>query len=211
MSKKAAIGDRIRHARLMQSLTQGELAKKVGVTLASVSQWELGTNTPRPPKVKKLAEQLKVDIEWLYTGVTPGTEVQEPAAAYNVQPAMTQVRALVDDADAELRYIANSQVKSAALDASSLAYLDAPDDSMVPSINRGDMLIVDTSDKIIKDSKIYVIQYGSSLRVRRLFSRINGLLLRSDNTDVSPDEILPPNEQDAIEVVGRVVLRVGML
>jgi len=64
-------GDRLRAARVLNCLTQDELAQKVGVTSACVSQWELGVVKPRPHKLDIVSVALDVSVDWLKNGGIP--------------------------------------------------------------------------------------------------------------------------------------------
>lgn len=57
--------NRIREAREKASLTQEELARKVGVTQAAVTQWETGQTMPKIPTLAAVAETLNVSIDYL--------------------------------------------------------------------------------------------------------------------------------------------------
>lgn len=50
------LGKKIRRYRSELGLTQAELAKKLGLTYSSVSQWESGRATPRTPVLKQIAD-----------------------------------------------------------------------------------------------------------------------------------------------------------
>lgn len=51
----------LRRARLAAGLSQVDLARKVGVEQAAVSDWERGRRSPRPIRVKKIAAALGID------------------------------------------------------------------------------------------------------------------------------------------------------
>lgn len=55
--------NRIKLARMINGLSQSELAKMVGVTPGAVSQWEMGRTFPSVRKLKKLSNVLGVPIE----------------------------------------------------------------------------------------------------------------------------------------------------
>jgi transcriptional regulator with XRE-family HTH domain len=55
------VGDKIRRLRDARALTQGELAEKVGITVAALSRIERNSAEPRPKTRRKLAEALGVD------------------------------------------------------------------------------------------------------------------------------------------------------
>lgn len=62
-----AIGERIKRVRLERSLEQKELAQLVDVTEKSVSNWELGENSPHR-HIGLLARALGVSEAWLWQG-----------------------------------------------------------------------------------------------------------------------------------------------
>lgn len=62
MTPKANIGDAIRAARKQNALTQKELADKLEVTQATISNWEAGKVQPDETSKEKLRSILGVDI-----------------------------------------------------------------------------------------------------------------------------------------------------
>lgn len=86
----------------------------------------------------------------------------------------------------------------------------AKGDSMMPTINDGEVLLVDYRQKEPMSSRIYVLNTDGDLRVKRLFKR-NGWLITSDNQDKLryPDELI--DSPTGMVVVGRVVWRGGGL
>ena len=55
------VGDKIKHLRDARALTQEELAKKVGITVAALSRIERNQAEPRATTRRKLAQALGVD------------------------------------------------------------------------------------------------------------------------------------------------------
>jgi len=60
------LGARIAEARNGRS--QSELAKALGITRSSVSQWESGTTEPSAENLRNIALICEVDYDWLATG-----------------------------------------------------------------------------------------------------------------------------------------------
>ena len=75
----ATFGDRITAAREAVSLSQEEVARRLGVRLRTVRAWEEDTAEPRANKLQMLAGLLNVSIRWLLTG--EGEGVPDPDAA----------------------------------------------------------------------------------------------------------------------------------
>lgn len=63
---KRQFADRLRSLREERGLTQPELAQKCHVGQSQVSRWENGTALPSGPKMKPLADALKIDLSTLY-------------------------------------------------------------------------------------------------------------------------------------------------
>lgn len=59
------IGERIKRARLAKGLTQQDVADGIGVSLISVSNWEVDKTIPKGPNLQKLADFLGVELSYL--------------------------------------------------------------------------------------------------------------------------------------------------
>lgn len=85
----STIGNRIKQVRSDEQMSQQMLADRVGVSRATVSQWEIGdTKNLRPGNLLAVADTLRVSIRWLITGhgeknKETSLQVAEEAAAYN--------------------------------------------------------------------------------------------------------------------------------
>ncbi|GAB3378511.1 helix-turn-helix domain-containing protein [Lysobacter fragariae] len=65
----SALSLRIRKARTQASVSQGELARRVGVKRSAVTQWESPSGTtPSVEHLIHVAMQTGVNFEWLATG-----------------------------------------------------------------------------------------------------------------------------------------------
>ncbi|MGK0736958.1 LexA family protein [Yokenella regensburgei] len=71
-------GSRIRERRKALKLTQVQVAKRVGVSHVSLSQWERGDTEPRGSNLYALCEVLGCDPAWLLSGKNASSNV-EPA------------------------------------------------------------------------------------------------------------------------------------
>jgi len=84
----ATFGDRLAAARLYARLSQGDLAKRLGVKKSTIVSWEDDLNEPRANKLQMMAGLLNVSIGWLLmgegegVGITPDeTDIAEPDLA----------------------------------------------------------------------------------------------------------------------------------
>lgn len=63
-----SIGERIIELRKASSLSQGQLAQRMGVSRQAVSKWENDLSTPDPLRLIQLADVLNTDTEYLASG-----------------------------------------------------------------------------------------------------------------------------------------------
>jgi transcriptional regulator with XRE-family HTH domain len=68
----ATFGDRLALARESQNLTQEHLAKRLGLRVQTVQNWEFDRSEPRANKLQMLAGFLNVSMVWLLTGEGDG-------------------------------------------------------------------------------------------------------------------------------------------
>lgn len=68
----ATFGDRLALAREAQHLTQEQLAKRLGLRLETVRNWEFDRSAPRANRLQMLAGFLNVSMVWLMTGEGEG-------------------------------------------------------------------------------------------------------------------------------------------
>lgn len=70
---KIEIGAKIKTLRKGRKLTQEELAEKLGITRATVSNYEVGRRSPHITELKRIADFFGVGVD--YFGVVPTDEV----------------------------------------------------------------------------------------------------------------------------------------
>lgn len=73
-TETATFGDRVAGAREAAGLSQKQLAKRLGIKLATLLAWENDLSEPRANKLQMLAGVLNVSLTWLLEGVGDGIE-----------------------------------------------------------------------------------------------------------------------------------------
>lgn len=67
-TSEGTIGERIRFKRVQKMMNQAELAERIDVRRAQLSQWEKGEIAPSGANLFKLSEALDVDMSYLQVG-----------------------------------------------------------------------------------------------------------------------------------------------
>ena len=98
----ATLGDRLALARQYAGMDQTALARRLGVKLATVRNWETDRSEPRANRLQMLAGLLGVSIMWLMAGEGEGGPVDEGEAVMAPEMA-AMVKELRDIRVAQLR------------------------------------------------------------------------------------------------------------
>ena len=85
----ATFGDRVAAARDATSMTQQQLAKRLGIKLVTLKAWEGDLSEPRANRLSMLAGLLNVSITWLING--EGEGVDSPEVAPEISPEMSDL------------------------------------------------------------------------------------------------------------------------
>lgn len=217
------------------------LAKMADVTPKAASKWLNGESMPGGAKMLALAKALSVRVEWLEYGRGPMREgqespeknkVEEPQGDYRnfnlaSDPSYTGVnqhtaRAAAGDGEenshVEIRGVLafkSEWLRLNRLNPKNLDVIYANGSSMEPTINSGDVLLIDRSKIEPKDGQIFAMySEAKGTIVKRLIqSDFDGWLIRSDNPDKTMygDQNLSSDEINEVHIIGRVVWCGGML
>jgi phage repressor protein C with HTH and peptisase S24 domain len=221
------------------------LAKFTGVTPKAASKWLNGEAIPSGAKMFALAAGLNVRIEWLEYGRGDMREPSPDAIkSIDISSAVAPIQAgdfqgeVNDEKYAiipqyrayasaglghenphvELRSglaFKREWLKLKGVHAKNLKVVYAHGDSMYPTINDRDVLLVDESKIEPVAGQIFVIegQDRGTIVKRLIKSDFGGWIIRSDNADKISygDEVLPDDEIYEHRIIGRVIWRGGDL
>lgn len=124
---------------------------------------------------------------------------------YNIQVAA--VEGVFPDQEQPTRKLAfrHKWLRYKGLNEKDLVLVFAKGDSMEPTINDNNTLMIDTSQRKLSDGSIYVIRTDGHLIVKRVQKLWNkGILLLSDNKEYETQQV-EPSEANDLEVIGKVV------
>lgn len=91
------------------------------------------------------------------------------------------------------------------LDPKNLTVIQAKGDSMEPTIQNGDLLLVDVSQAHEGDNAIYVLNIDGRLLVKRLHFRLDGTIRVTSENPKYEAEVVKAGDDKVFRLVGRVV------
>ena len=229
------VGDRVRECRRSRRWSQSELAKRASVSQVTISHVE-NNMSDQSKFLPQLASALGVSSEYLLSGkeyieknkgsledfvVIGGGESGEIPSKeeYCLIPKFSVSGScgsgsIIDNVDIKGGLVfSQSWITAQGFKEESLVVISAVGDSMYPTIENDQALLVDTNDKIIKSSKIYFLCIDGEHYIKRLINMITHWVVRSDNPDKRqyPDIEISSKNMNLIQVEGRVVWRGGAL
>lgn len=92
----ATFGDRIAAARDAAGMSQEQFARRLGVKLKSLQNWEADLSEPRANKLSMISGLLNVSIGWLLTGEGEGVDapLDDTPPSPDVQAVLQEMRDL---------------------------------------------------------------------------------------------------------------------
>lgn len=182
---------------LVDQLAKGNkkaFAELTGKSASHVYKICRGSSRPSLAYLEQLNETFRIDLNWLLTGeashdvqasasMGQGDQELVLAPVYDVQ-ASAGMGADVGHEEVSDYFTFNKRWLSRELGVSSeqLAFVAVNGDSMEPTLNHGDQVLVDMSKKQIQAHGVYLIQTDQGLMVKRLASPASGLVnVMSDN------------------------------
>ena len=218
--------DRLAEALAQSGKTKIGLARYCGVSHPSVTNWFNGrTKELTSSNAMKAAVFLDVSVQWLTTGkgdMKDGTitalhdEEAVPTGFIEIPEYRVECGAGHRDAptfevatDAKRAVYRREWFEERNLNPKKCKRLKVHGDSMAPILFDGDSILCDCSVTHIVSGKIYAFCFGDEVRVKRLFTKLNGGLIVNSENPQEKDEEISPEEMDLFYLVGRVVDRSG--
>jgi phage repressor protein C with HTH and peptisase S24 domain len=193
-----------------------DLARAVGVSDNAIYKWVSGRGQPSMISLVNLARAARVSIEWLATGQDAAKgEAQKAETGEYVYLPHNSVRSSVGRGTVQSRQIVDYLALKAewlrrriGIDPKNLMLVEAVSDSMAPTIDEGDLALVDLRDPRFRHDGVYVLRASGELSIKRIQRRPDGkLIIRNDNAAYEPTVVAADN----INVVGHVIWISGKL
>lgn len=222
--------ERITQARTAKSIKKVDLAKRLGVSPATITQWESGiTKEIKGPNLTNLCRELGVEPEWLLNGLrseelaralVPGSVPVvvadgESTAFYEIPKVKLRLQAGITGVHTEPDYheggsmpVPRQWADSMEFNPRRLIAVQVKGESMEPTFYEGDTVIINLDDTKLVDNNVYAVNYEGEAVIKRLSRDMGQWWLMSDNSDQRKYHRKQCRGVECI-VVGRVVRREG--
>lgn len=191
-----------------------QFAQLTGKSASHVYKICRGISRPSMAYLQSLYDEFKVDLNWLLTGEeSEGPQTGELPNKDLVYAPLFDVEASagggapVLNEDITDNFAFNKQWLSSQLRVSSenIAFVTVSGDSMEPTLDDGDLILVDMSHQQVQREGIFLVQNHDGLFAKRLKqARDGGLQVISDNPEY-PSWLISPADDEQSRVVGKVV------
>lgn len=192
--------ERLKTLRIQRKMTQSELAKKIYISQPAYSKYEVGTASPNPETLSKIADALDVSVDYLL-----GSDSQPARPGYIRVPVLGRVAAGIP-IDAIEEIIDWEEISTAAAGDGEYFGLQIKGHSMEPKISDGDVVIVRRQPDVDSGDIAVVLVNGDDATVKKVKKSPQGVTLIPSNPAYEPmyysnKEI----ESLPVQILGRVV------
>lgn len=199
-----------------RSMTKKDLGAKLKVSPQLVSGWTNGSRTPQLDDFASLCELLSVSPAWLLTGEADNPRAQTIVKDDVVIIPLLETRASCGNGNAVYpvsvsevslikvntpwvnRYCGDADIRA-------LNLLGITGDSMRPTLEDGDFVIIDTSIKTIYTDSMFAFTLEGDMYIKRLQRFGKTLQIISDNDKYPTLTINLQEYESRLRILGRVV------
>lgn len=192
--------ERLKTLRIQRKMTQSELAKKIYISQPAYSKYEVGTASPNPETLSKIADALDVSVDYLL-----GSGSQPARPGYIRVPVLGRVAAGIP-IDAIEEVIDWEDISAEAAGDGEYFGLQIKGHSMEPKISDGDVVIVRRQPDVDSGDIAVVLVNGDDATVKRIKKSPQGVTLIPSNPAYEPMYYTNAEiESLPVQILGRVV------
>ena len=188
------------------NMTQSELAKTLNWSVQKIKNLESGRKKFRKQiweeLTVKLLKETGVDIKPSYVSLPT-----EKVDYYYIEEDKVSFELRGSIGDPIKQYYKKSWISRITNNSKTLKIFNMSDDSMAPTLIKGDILLIDYSQTDLQIGKIFLIKVEETYALKRLDAKpgVNGNIIfaKSDNDNYSDWEL--PVTKDNYKILGRVV------
>jgi transcriptional regulator with XRE-family HTH domain len=180
------------------SISQSDLAERLGVSRQNVNAWIKGRSSPRSKELlSRLSEVLQCSVGYLLYGEK--SDIDPDADTAYISIPVFDVKAScgrgIENFDSQMVRLIKvalpwlrAHIRTGSIN--HLNVITASGDSMQPTIHDGDLILIDTSEKPIHSDRVYCLVVDGELYLKRVQRIPGGLRLLSDNNRYPPVDIV---------------------
>ena len=147
-----------------RNITQKELCQIIGIDKGAMSARASRNSKFKPDEIKKIEKAFNVNLN---NNFVNNTFIQIPVLG-NVTASMGYGIAIYDEKQTGIYEISSQLAKDIGIVSGKTQMIFASGDSMHPTIEGGDSLLIDTSKKEVYDGRIYCVRIDGQLYAKRL-------------------------------------------
>lgn len=209
MKKLETMGQRIRALRREKNLTQGDLAKIVGVSAPNVTGWEKDAYAPKADPLSKMASYFGVSTSYITNGDESGPQLDNNIVPVNQKliPVLSWVQAgtMTSVEEIDLNKINEWLPPLSADDPDGCFYLRVVGVSNFPIYMEGDYILVNPNYQVcdLLSEDLIVVRHNSDATFKKLVIESDERkYLQALNPNFNPNII---EFEDGMELVGLVI------
>ncbi|TPH24122.1 XRE family transcriptional regulator [Haemophilus haemolyticus] len=218
------LAERLTSIMSEKGLSQAELARMTGLKQPSVFKIVSG-QTLNPKNIVEIATALGVDVNWLKTGegepIAQGSIISSLVSTDSDEHHRFRVDYLDVQAAAGHSGIENADYpeviqsiyfsKEGLLEIvgkstnDGISLINVPTDSMVPTINKGDIVFVDTKVNYYTGEGVYFFLLNGGAYIKRLMKLPTGVYRAISDNSVYPDFDISDELFDTAVIIGKFI------
>ncbi len=216
-----SLGERLREERERLGLSQTLFGDLAQVTKKTQMLYEGDQRSPKADYLTAIAEQ-GIDVQYVLTGnrsvsgspllgmpeSEPGADLS-PVKMYDIEAAAGAGRSFEGEPVKTTLYFSTAELTEQGLNPAQVVGVKVRGDSMLGTLDDGDWVLVDRSNRDLKQEGVFLLLVSGERRIKRVQRLAGGALyLISDNDHYQPEMIKPQDMHD-VEILGRCEIRIG--
>lgn len=207
------IGQRLKEERERLGFTQPAFAELAGTTKKSQIDYEKDLTQPKAGYLASIAKA-GADVSYIVTGLAISREQKiHLDEDFSLIPVHEDVLIsaghgsvlCAQNQPSTFMAFRNDWIRSRGFCVKDLKVFITRGDSMSPTIEDNEPILVDTAEKEPQDGHIYVIRSCDMTWVKRIQRQIDGSLLLISDNKLYPPMLIKLDESTDVEVIGKVV------
>lgn len=202
---------------MVDQVTAGDkkaFAELTGKSASHVYKICRGASRPSMVYLQHLYDELRIDLNWLLTGEQGEGKgsMGKPSASELVYAPMFDVQASAgfgaevsnEDIEDYFAFDKNWLSRQLGVATDQLAFVSIRGDSMLPTLNDSDSVLVDMSKKSVSQNDLFLLHTEQGLMAKRLSKHKEGIEVISDNP-LYDNWLITLDNQSTNQIVGKIV------